>query len=208
MAEDMPEDFGFSDTAFRIFILMASRWLKSDRFTDDHRPEIYPEFGLDLIRDNGMKSALLRHAPQLGPVLEGVTNSLLPGTFCEVRQARCVETIADELCATTWAHRHPSQRRRPGFHQGGFQDESRVELDRGFELRQRRRLITAPTTTIGATAATTTISDSGFGVINSRTIHVVIQSVPKATAKSNLGTRFQYRTAKMMMAGAIVAPIM
>ena len=28
-AEDLPEGFGFSDTAFRVFILMASRRLKS-----------------------------------------------------------------------------------------------------------------------------------------------------------------------------------
>src|SRR5262249_50061432 len=32
MAEPLPEGFGFSDTAFRIFILMASRRLKSNRF--------------------------------------------------------------------------------------------------------------------------------------------------------------------------------
>ena len=41
-AEPLPEGFGFSETAFRIFVLMASRRLKSDRFfTDDYRPEIY-----------------------------------------------------------------------------------------------------------------------------------------------------------------------
>lgn len=32
LAEPLPPGFGFSDTAFRIFILMASRRLKSDRF--------------------------------------------------------------------------------------------------------------------------------------------------------------------------------
>ena len=32
LAETPPEGFGFSDTAFRIFILMASRRLQSDRF--------------------------------------------------------------------------------------------------------------------------------------------------------------------------------
>ena len=31
-AEPLPEGFGFSETAFRIFVLMASRRLKSDRF--------------------------------------------------------------------------------------------------------------------------------------------------------------------------------
>ena len=37
-AEPLPEGFGFSETAFRIFVLMASRRLKSDRFfTDDYK---------------------------------------------------------------------------------------------------------------------------------------------------------------------------
>jgi Animal haem peroxidase len=41
-AEPLPEGFAFSDTAFRIFILMASRRLWSDRFfTDSYKPETY-----------------------------------------------------------------------------------------------------------------------------------------------------------------------
>ena len=37
LAEPLPPGFGFSDTAFRIFILMASRRLRSDRFfTNDY----------------------------------------------------------------------------------------------------------------------------------------------------------------------------
>jgi hypothetical protein len=79
LAEDLPDGFGFSDTAFRIFILMASRRLKSDRFfTDDYRAEVYTNFGLDWIHNNGMKSVLLRHMPQLGPALEGVNNAFAP----------------------------------------------------------------------------------------------------------------------------------
>jgi Animal haem peroxidase len=79
LSEDLPEGFGFSDTAFRIFILMASRRLKSDRFfTDDFRPEIYTEFGMDWIRNNSMKSVLLRHVPNLTPALEGVNNTFAP----------------------------------------------------------------------------------------------------------------------------------
>jgi hypothetical protein len=79
LAEDLPKGFGFSDTAFRVFILMASRRLKSDRFfTDDFRPEIYTQFGMDWISNNAMKSVLLRHAPQLGPALEGVANCFGP----------------------------------------------------------------------------------------------------------------------------------
>jgi Animal haem peroxidase len=78
-AEPLPEGFGFSETAFRIFVLMASRRLKSDRFfTDDYRPEVYTEFGLDYIQKNSMLSVLRRHHPQLGPALSGVTNAFHP----------------------------------------------------------------------------------------------------------------------------------
>ncbi|NET33725.1 MAG: peroxidase [Cyanothece sp. SIO1E1] len=78
-AEDLPEGFGFSDTAFRIFILMASRRLKSDRFfADDYRAEIYTQFGLNWIDNNGMLSVLRRHYPELAPALEGVKNAFAP----------------------------------------------------------------------------------------------------------------------------------
>jgi hypothetical protein len=78
-AEPLPEGFGFSETAFRVFVLMASRRLKSDRFfTDDYRPEVYTEFGLDYIKRNSMLSVLRRHYPQLGPALSGVTNAFAP----------------------------------------------------------------------------------------------------------------------------------
>ena len=50
-AEKPPAGFAFSDTAFRVFILMASRRLKSDRFfTYDYRPEVYTQEGLALDR--------------------------------------------------------------------------------------------------------------------------------------------------------------
>jgi len=75
-AEPLPPGFGFSETAFRIFILMASRRLKSDRFfTDDFRPEVYTEFGIDYVRRNSMLSVVKRHYPQLGRALEGVKNA-------------------------------------------------------------------------------------------------------------------------------------
>jgi hypothetical protein len=78
-AEPLPSGFGFSETAFRIFVLMASRRLKSDRFfTDDFRPEVYTEFGLDYIKKNSMLSVLRRHHPQLGPALSGVQNAFHP----------------------------------------------------------------------------------------------------------------------------------
>ncbi|OUL31115.1 peroxidase family protein [Nostoc sp. 106C] len=78
-AEDLPEGFGFSDTAFRVFILMASRRLKSDRFfTKDYRAEIYTLFGLDWIDNNGMLTVLQRHFPTLAPALFGVNNAFAP----------------------------------------------------------------------------------------------------------------------------------
>ena len=78
-AEPLPEGFGFSETAFRIFVLMASRRLKSDRFfTDDFRPEVYTEFGIEYIRKNTMLRVLRRHYPQLSPALEGVQNAFHP----------------------------------------------------------------------------------------------------------------------------------
>src|SRR5688572_27454407 len=78
-AEPLPDGFGFSETAFRIFVLMASRRLKSDRFfTDDFRPEVYTEFGIDYLKKETMLSVLRRHYPHLAPALEGVTNAFQP----------------------------------------------------------------------------------------------------------------------------------
>ena len=78
-AEPLPPGFGFSETAFRIFILMASRRLKSDRFfTDSWKPEVYTEFGLDYVDKNGMLTVLQRHFPHLTPALSGVTNAFHP----------------------------------------------------------------------------------------------------------------------------------
>jgi hypothetical protein len=77
--EPLPEGFGFSDTAFRVFILMASRRLKCDRFfTSDYRAEIYTAAGLEWIRKTGMKQVILRHYPALAPVFAGVQNPFAP----------------------------------------------------------------------------------------------------------------------------------
>ena len=78
-AEPLPKGFGFSETAFRVFVLMASRRLKSDRFfTDDYRADIYTELGIEYIRRNSMLSVLRRHYPQLAPALSGVQNAFAP----------------------------------------------------------------------------------------------------------------------------------
>ena len=78
-AEDLPAGFGFSDTAFRVFILMASRRLKSDRFfTTDWTSKIYTQVGMDWINSNDMSTVLLRHYPDLAPALRGVKNAFAP----------------------------------------------------------------------------------------------------------------------------------
>ena len=78
-AEPLPDGFGFSDTAFRIFILMASRRLKSDRFfTDDYGPQLYTELGIDYLRKTTMIDLILRHVPEVRPALAGVENAFAP----------------------------------------------------------------------------------------------------------------------------------
>jgi hypothetical protein len=79
LAERPPPGFGFSDTAFRIFILMASRRLKSDRFfTTDYNATTYTPEGMRWIDDNTMITVLLRHYPQLAPALRGLDNAFTP----------------------------------------------------------------------------------------------------------------------------------
>ncbi len=67
LAEEIrPENFGFGETQFQIFILHASRRLQSDRFyTTDYTPEVYTPEGLAWIDANGSKSVALRHHPEL-----------------------------------------------------------------------------------------------------------------------------------------------
>jgi Animal haem peroxidase/Catalase len=78
-AETAPAGFGFSDTAFRIFILMASRRLQSDRFlTVDFRPELYTPFGMDWVANNGMTSLILRHCPELAGVVPREASAFAP----------------------------------------------------------------------------------------------------------------------------------
>jgi len=78
-AEPKPRGFGFSDTAFRVFALMATRRLEADRFfTVDYRPEVYTRAGLDWIEHNTMVSVLTRHFAELKPNLRGVHNAFAP----------------------------------------------------------------------------------------------------------------------------------
>jgi hypothetical protein len=79
LGERLPPGFGFSDTAFRIFILMASRRLKSDRFfTNDYSPETYTPHGIEWVESNLMGDVIRRHHPELAPALEGSENAFAP----------------------------------------------------------------------------------------------------------------------------------
>lgn len=79
LAEPLPPGMAFGDTAFRVFILMASRRLNSDRFfTKDFTAEIYSDVGMAWIRENTMATVLLRHFPALSPALLRVKNAFWP----------------------------------------------------------------------------------------------------------------------------------
>jgi len=75
-----PTGFGFGETLFQIFLLNASWRLLGDRFyTDDYRPEIYTEEGMDWIDDSDMKAVLLRHYPELANSnLSNINNAFEP----------------------------------------------------------------------------------------------------------------------------------
>ena len=80
-AERRPEGFAFSDTAFRIFLLMAARRLNSDRFlTRDFTASVYTTEGLDWVANNTMASVLLRHHPELRTAMRGVGNGFAAWT--------------------------------------------------------------------------------------------------------------------------------
>ena len=75
-----PTCYGFSETAFQIFIIQASYRLQKDRFyTDDYRPEIYTREGLEWIETASLKAVLLRHFPRLQETgLANVANAFAP----------------------------------------------------------------------------------------------------------------------------------
>ena len=78
-AERKPAGFAFSDTAFRVFLLMATRRLRSDRFfTTDYRPEVYTQAGLEWIAGATLAGMLRTHFPQLRDVLLTVKNPFEP----------------------------------------------------------------------------------------------------------------------------------
>ncbi len=78
-AEPLPDGFGFSETAFRIFVLMASRRLKSDpAFTDLYGPRHYTREGIRWIEGRTMQDVIAEHLPTLRPLMADVGNAFEP----------------------------------------------------------------------------------------------------------------------------------
>ena len=74
-----PKLFGFGETAFQIFVLMATRRLQADRFyTVDYNSDVYTQEGIDWVDKVTMKSVILRHYSSLEPALRGVENAFNP----------------------------------------------------------------------------------------------------------------------------------
>ena len=78
-AEEPPRGFGFSDTAFRVFILMASRRLEERPLLHhDYRPEVYTRAGLDWVEDNRCGRCCCAISRSSRPRCEGVANPFAP----------------------------------------------------------------------------------------------------------------------------------
>ena len=75
-----PTCYGFGETLFQVFTVMATRRLQADRFfTNDFRAEVYTPEGMAWIADTSMKGILLRHYPELASTgLGGVANAFYP----------------------------------------------------------------------------------------------------------------------------------
>jgi hypothetical protein len=81
LSETPPDGFAISDTAFRVFVGMASRRLKSDRFiTEDYREELYSRTGLSWVENATFKSVLWRNMPELRGALASVRDPFAPWT--------------------------------------------------------------------------------------------------------------------------------
>ena len=78
--EIRPKNYGFGETMFQLFLVMASRRLMTDPFfTDKYRNEYYTKAGLKWIDDEGfMHKVIIRHMPELAPKLRGLETAFNP----------------------------------------------------------------------------------------------------------------------------------
>jgi hypothetical protein len=75
-----PSCYGFGETLFQVFTVMATRRIQADRFlTTDYTPAVYTQEGIDWVENNSMKTVLLRHYPELANSgLADVKNAFFP----------------------------------------------------------------------------------------------------------------------------------
>ncbi len=75
-----PTCYGFGETLFQVFTLMASRRIHADRFyTSSYNADTYTQAGLDWIDAASFKGVLLRHHPELAQTgLVDQTNAFYP----------------------------------------------------------------------------------------------------------------------------------
>jgi hypothetical protein len=75
-----PENFGFGETVFSLFILMASRRLQADPFyTEKLNERYYTRIGMELLEAATLKDVLLQHYPELARCgLQNVQNAFEP----------------------------------------------------------------------------------------------------------------------------------
>ncbi len=100
-----PQGFAISDPAFRVFILMAPRRLKSDRFLSElYKPEVYTQLGIDWIEHNTFMDAAARHYPELRKALEGHDNFFSPWPTTPLRERLYAATAKSSaaLLKTAW----------------------------------------------------------------------------------------------------------
>lgn len=99
-----PAGFAISDPSFRIFILMAPRRLKSDRFLSElYKPEVYTQLGIDWIEHNTFMDAAARHYPDLRRALEGHDNFFSPWPTTPLRERLYAKTEKSASAMTSRA---------------------------------------------------------------------------------------------------------
>lgn len=98
-AEPRLPGFGFSETAFRIFVLMASRRLKSDPvFTDLYDAEHYTPEGLRWVERATMQGVIARHLPGLAPLAGDVIHAFEPWDRACNRRSGSTAPFAPARC--------------------------------------------------------------------------------------------------------------
>lgn len=78
--EVRPQNFGFGETQFQIFILMASRRLMADRFyTSNFTAEYYTPAGIQWVDQQGtLAQVIVRHMPELASKVKGLGTAFEP----------------------------------------------------------------------------------------------------------------------------------